>query len=93
MRLRFSLRARSHLAAIKAFWGSRSQAHADHIGWSIQATARLLRDLPNIGHVGQVDGTREIIVRGLPFVIVYEISIGDQDEVIVLAVFHTAQDH
>jgi plasmid stabilization system protein ParE len=42
-----------------------------------------LRDLPKIGHVGQAEGTREIVVRGLPYVIVYEINTGDQDEVMI----------
>ena len=92
MRLRFSERARAHVAAIKEFWGSRSQEHAEHIGAGISATTRVLRDLPNIGHVGQAEGTREIVVRGLPYAVVYEVSVGDQDEVMVLAVFHTAQD-
>jgi toxin ParE1/3/4 len=92
MRLRFSERARTHLLAIKTFWRQRSPSHADHIGWSIHATTRLLRDVPYIGHAGTVDGTRELIVRGLPYVIVYQIGVGNPDDVMVLAVFHTAQD-
>jgi plasmid stabilization system protein ParE len=38
---------------------------------------------------GRSDDTREWVVRGLPYVIVYE---ADQQGVMVLGVFHAAQD-
>ena len=37
-------------------------------------------------------GTYEWVVRGLPYIVVYDISLGDKDEVVILGVFHGAQD-
>jgi plasmid stabilization system protein ParE len=42
-----------------------------------------------MGHIGRVPGTQEWVVRGLPYIIVFEV---DADEVVILGVFHAAQD-
>jgi plasmid stabilization system protein ParE len=47
----------------------------------------LLRDFPRIGHAGIDPGTAEWVVRGSPYVIVYEVHM-DHDELVILAVFH-----
>jgi toxin ParE1/3/4 len=44
-----------------------------------------------MGHTGLLSGTFEWSVTGLPYIIVYE-QAAEADEVIVLAVFHGAQD-
>ena len=44
---------------------------------------------PFIGRNGRVEGTREWIVRGLPYIIVYRVT---ADTVVVLAIFHGAQN-
>jgi len=31
------------------------------------------------------------VVHGLPYIIVYDVALGEQDEVVILAVFHGAQ--
>jgi plasmid stabilization system protein ParE len=46
---------------------------------------------PGLGHAGKVPGTREWVVRGLPYIIVYQPN-PDLDELTVLAVFHGARD-
>jgi toxin ParE1/3/4 len=45
-----------------------------------------------MGHAGRVVGTYEWVVRGLPYIIVYQTSAADADEVLILGVFHAAQD-
>jgi plasmid stabilization system protein ParE len=46
---------------------------------------------PYMGRVGRVRGTRECVVRGLPFIVVYRVD--DQRGIVwVEAVFHGAQD-
>ena len=45
----------------------------------------------SLGHAGKVPGTREWVVRGLPYIIVY-LPNPDLDELTVLAVFHGARD-
>jgi plasmid stabilization system protein ParE len=44
-----------------------------------------------MGRAGRAPRTRELVMRGLPYVVVYEIDDGS-DAVIVLAVFHAAQN-
>jgi len=45
-----------------------------------------------MGHAGRVADTHEWVVRGLPYIIVYQIGPADSDEVLILGVFHGAQD-
>lgn len=44
----------------------------------ILETVKRLQRSPRIGRVGRREGTRELRARGLPFVIVYRIDIGDR---------------
>jgi toxin ParE1/3/4 len=57
----------------------------------IRAAAEQLGEFPHIGHLGLVAGTHEWVVKGLPYVIVHELH-ARRDEVVVLGVFHGAQD-
>ena len=53
----------------------------------IQAQAENLEDWPETGRVGRVDGTRELVISGTPYVVVYGLANGD---VIVWRVLHGA---
>ena len=44
---------------------------------------------PLVGHPGQVDGTLEFVVPGLPYIVVYRVT---EDDVHVLGIFHGARD-
>jgi toxin ParE1/3/4 len=54
-------------------------------------SAERLGRFPHLGHVGQVPGTYEWAIPGLPYIIVYQVREGES-LVIVSAVFHGAQD-
>jgi toxin ParE1/3/4 len=90
--LRFSTRARSHLLAIEQYINERNPDAAVRVGESIRQAAEVLRYFPYAGRTGSSAATREWVVRGLPYVLVYEINIGDEDEVMILGIFHGAQD-
>jgi len=48
-----------------------------------------LQKFPRIGRRGRVQGTRELVIPGLPYVVVYKVG----DEVVeVLRIYHGAQD-
>jgi plasmid stabilization system protein ParE len=51
-----------------------------------------LKTFPRLGYLGIVDGTLERIVPRTPDVIVYRLDVGDTDELIILRVYHAAQD-
>jgi plasmid stabilization system protein ParE len=57
----------------------------------ILESAEQLDRFPHIGRIGRAPGTYELVVPGLPFVVVYQVS-ADDDVVIVIGVFHCAQD-
>lgn len=92
MRLRYAAEARGHIAAIFNFINDRNPIAATQVVARIRLAAERLAEFPRIGHVGRVPGTYEWVVRGLPYIVVYDISLGDEDEVVILGVFHGAQD-
>jgi toxin ParE1/3/4 len=62
-------------------------AAADRLVRGIIAEAGTLSTHPEIGRAGRIDGTRELIVSGTPYIVVYR---SRNDAVEILAVFHRA---
>ena len=56
---------------------------------AIERALDSLSDFPNRGRSGPVEGTRELVVRGAPYVIVYSVA---DDVVFVSRIRHTSQD-
>ena len=54
----------------------------------IKATVGNLSIFPNIGKVGRISGTREIVTKGAPYIILYQIT---DKNIRILAVKHAAQ--
>ena len=92
MRLRYSAAARSQLDDIGDYIAQHDPVAAQQVLWRIRAAAERLRRFPYMGRSGREPGTFEWPVRGLPYIIVYEVFVDDEDEVMVLNVFHGAQD-
>jgi len=92
IRLRYTADARQHIEGIYSYIRDRSPAAATGIAARIRLAAERLAEFPRIGRAGRVYGTHEWVVRGLPYIIVYEIAATDPDEVLILGVFHAAQD-
>ena len=87
MRLRFSSQALNDLDGIYDFvWRERPMAAA-RILERVRASSEQLRFHPHIGRKGSVDGTRELVVRGLPYIIVYLIDEA-AGSVVLLAIVH-----
>jgi len=91
MRVRFTLEALTHIAGIRFYIEQRSPRAASHIVARIFAEGDRLGVFPQLGRVGIVPGTYEWTVPRLPYIIVHELN-DDDDEVVVLGVFHGAQD-
>jgi toxin ParE1/3/4 len=89
VKLRYTSRAARHLVNIASHIAAQSPAGAAHIGGRIREVAELLARFPDLGHEGTLAGTREIVVPGLPYVIVHRIE--SVDTLTVLGVYHGAQ--
>ncbi|MEQ1801821.1 MAG: type II toxin-antitoxin system RelE/ParE family toxin [Gammaproteobacteria bacterium] len=56
---------------------------------TVRSRAQLLADNPKLGRVGRIPGTREMILGGMSFLIVYRLT---SDEVQILRLLHTSQE-
>jgi toxin ParE1/3/4 len=92
VKLRYTTDALEHIAEIHGYIRDRSPAAATQVVARIRLAAERLTEFPRMGHLGRVPGTHEWVVRGLPYIIVYETDATDPDEVRVLGIFHAAQD-
>ena len=91
--LRYSARSRLHLLAIHEHIAhERDSAAAIRIGRAIREAVELLTYFPRAGRRGRSVGTREWVVRQLPYVVVYELVEGESPTLTVLGVFHAKQD-
>jgi toxin ParE1/3/4 len=89
MRIDWSAHALADLKAISEFIeDDRSVEVANRVIRRIYDAIQTLRSMPFRGRVGRVEGTRELVVPGLPYVIVYEQG---GEIVLVLNVVHGAQ--
>lgn len=89
--LRFSDRARQQLNSIQSYLRERNPHAARRVGVAIRDSAERLRYFPFAGRPGRANGTREWVVRGYPYVIVYELRRAES-ELMILGVFHAAQN-
>jgi toxin ParE1/3/4 len=92
MRLRYTAEARGHITGIFNYLNDRNPTAATQVVARIRMAAERLAEFPRIGHTGRVPSTYEWVVRGLPYIVVYDINLGDEDEIVILGVFHGAQD-
>ena len=66
----------------------RNPSAAISMGDSIEAATRGLGTHPNIGRLGRIVGTRELVVSGTPYVIAYRV---EADNVVILRPLHGMQ--
>lgn len=71
MKLRYTQRARRHLDGISQYITERNPTAARTVGARIREAVELLGKFSNIGREGVLAGTRELVVPGLPYVVVY----------------------
>ena len=67
---------------------SNSEEVAERIATQIVTTVQQLPAFPMSGRSGRVPGTRELVIINTPFIAAYAI---DRDRIVVLAIYHGAQ--
>ena len=61
---------------------------AVHVGDEIERQVEMLIEFPNMGRIGRVEGTRELVISDTPYVVAYRVR---GESVIVLRVLHGAR--
>lgn len=87
MNVNFTPQARDDLRAIQVWIAEDDERAADRVISRIVQTAMMFGQFPMLGRPGQVAGTREFSVPGLPYLIVY--SLTSETELDVLTVLYT----
>ncbi len=81
-------RAQRHLTEIVVYIAEDNPTAAISVKERIEQAATHLSANPRMGRQGRIDGTRELVVSGLPYVIPYRLRFG---RVEILDVIHAAR--
>ncbi len=89
MKLRYTRLAHDDLATLFQFIAKDDALAAQKVSRAIRAGIDRLIQFPSYGRAGDVEGTRQFVVAGVPYIVVYEI----EDELVtILRIYHAAQD-
>lgn len=88
-RVTWSRRSRADLIELRRFVKNPNKAKA--VAARLFGIAEHLEKHPELGRVGVVPGTRELVVGGTPYILIYAVS-DDRDDVIVLSVVDGRRD-
>jgi toxin ParE1/3/4 len=88
MNIAWTRRAVRNLHHVRNFIRLDNPAASERVGARIEAAAANLARFPESGRIGEVPGTRELVLPALPYLIVYRVS---GDSVQILRVLHEKQ--
>jgi toxin ParE1/3/4 len=91
MKVVFDAKAIEDLEQIFTWIAQDNTAIARAVVERILASIERLGSFPEMARLGRVQGTREWAVPRLPYIVVYEMR-EDRDELLVIGIFHGAQD-
>lgn len=89
MRVRWLRSGLRSIEIAQAFIAADNPQAAARLIDAVRSRAQLLADNPKLGRVGRIPGTREMILGGMPFLIIYRLT---PDEVQILRLLHTSQE-
>ena len=88
MRVRWTTPAKEQFVSAYEYIVSENRVTAVRTADKIWESTELLARHPMAGREGRVAGTRELVVRGTPFIVAYRV---ERNEVWLLAVMHAAR--
>jgi len=89
MQVRWTPAAADDLENIANFLFEKTPEHAAHLVREIYGAALRLKGFPNRGREGKKEGTRELVMTSLPYILVYRVQ---SETVSVLRVLHGSQE-
>jgi toxin ParE1/3/4 len=88
MKARFSDRAVRNLTSIWEHIAKDNPGAASRVVGAIVDAAMRLEQFPLSGRAGRIEGTRELVVPGLPYIVPYRVV---EDAVLISSVIHTSR--
>ncbi|MBS1826372.1 MAG: type II toxin-antitoxin system RelE/ParE family toxin [Acidobacteria bacterium] len=89
MRIRWSLAAADDLEQINSYLAEHQPGYRQRTITRLYAEVRSLKSTPHRGRPGRKDGTRELLVLPLPYILVYQVR---ELNVEVLRILHSSRD-
>jgi toxin ParE1/3/4 len=80
--------ATRNLRAVYEYIATENPGAAEMMANRIVSAVEMLERYPQMGHRGRMEQTRELVIAGTPFVVIYRVG---REQVDVLTVFHTAR--
>ena len=84
----WSALARARLQEIRAYVARDKPEAAERLAMRIVAVAEALRAHPYLGRAGAEPGTRELVIGGTPYIVIYRVR---SKRVTILTIWHGAQ--
>lgn len=91
MKLRFTPRAVSDIAAIADYIRERDPAAAERVRAAIIQSLQDLILFPRLGRAQTVEGVRKLVTRRYPYLVYYRLDEA-AEEIIILAIQHPARE-
>lgn len=90
MKIRWTEGANNNLNHVEEYIAQDNPPTAVATVNKIIETAQMLADYPTVGKRGRERGTRELIVAGLPYIVIYTVQ---REELVILRVLHTSMKY
>jgi len=90
MRIRWTEGAGCNLDQVEEYIAQDNTTAAVATVNRIIETAQILADYPTIGKRGRERGTRELVVAGLPFIVIYAVQ---REELVILRILHISMKY
>ena len=87
MQIRWTKKALNNLDAAVKYIAKANPTNDRMIAQKIWDSVQLLTTQPGFGRPGRIDGTRELIIGGLPFIVPY---LEQECAIIILRIIHTS---
>jgi toxin ParE1/3/4 len=88
--VRWTHSARRDYRNIVEWLSDRSPAAAVRVADAIDNRLGMLAAMPRMGRIGRLEGTRELVISGTSYVLIYDIEEASQ-QIVVLRLLHAAQ--
>ena len=87
MRIRWTKKALDNLDSAIEYIAADNPTAAKKVAAKIWDCVQLLKAQPGLGRPGRVEGTRELLVSGLPYIIPY---LEQNGTIVILRIMHTS---